>query len=191
MDGQGFTLATRQGGTILLRDAVLTLPGDGTLGLGGDRVVPLAELRGIRLWTEKGDQTRPVGRAELTFLHGPPVVVTGATPMGASDAARGKRYRAFIEALHEALPQGARVEFRRGFRGGSPARGWIGFGIAAALDIALLVLFLGNVREDSGPLVRPVAVIFAVAGLIGAAGFGQAMAGRGYDPRAIPAELLP
>ncbi len=190
MPGSTFELNLRPGGTIGLRTGTLMLAADGTLDWG-EGAVPLSMVREVRLWTEKPElATRAVGRAELRFADGRRVVVTGGGRTGAPDAARAERYGAFLVALHRAVP--ARdVAFRRGLRGGSPARGWAVFAVIAAIDMALLVWLWSAMRDEAAGFVRPLLLVFGAAGLVAAAGAGQAAAGRSYDPRAIPHELLP
>ncbi|MBF9029721.1 hypothetical protein HKCCE3408_04870 [Rhodobacterales bacterium HKCCE3408] len=190
MADRQFELNARPAGTLLLQPMVLTLTDAPALDWGSGPV-SLSTLRGIRLWTEKPEYTARVGRAELTFLDGPPLIVTGGARMGGPDAGQARTYRAFLDALHAAVPRDGRIEFRRGLKGGSPARGWTTFAIIAVIDLALLIWLWGAMREDAHALVRPGLILFALLGLCLAAGAGQAMAGRSYDPRSIPRDLVP
>lgn len=183
-------------GAVLPRELTLSITEEANLEWRGKTdhgMQPLAEIRHIRLWAEYSGVGRPAGRAEIRFADGTRIWVSGATRTGASDIDRARVYRAFLQRLHDTLTaqQKAEIAFRRGLANGSPAKGWTAFAVCLALDVALVGFFWNHMREDVQWIARPILVVFGLAGVVLAASVGQAMAGRSYDPNALPDDLLP
>lgn len=196
MQSADFNLLTTIDGVIPWRRTQLRITDDGRLVWGDDPQRAgraLADLREIRLWCEKPKLTEPVGRAELRFADGARVRVAGGAFAGSPDAVSSRTYRDFLRHLHAALNAADRnrISFRRGLPGGSPLRGWIAGIFLACLDIGLVAFVFMNMREDASAFVAPAIIVFGAAGLVGAAGVGQALAGRHYDPDRIPSDLTP
>lgn len=196
MQNDEYSLLATIDGVVPWHRMPLRLTDDGWLAWGDDprrTRRALADLREIRLWCEKPKLTWPVGRAELRFADGLRLRVAGGAFTGSPDAVSAQTYLHFLKRLHAALgaAERSRISFRRGLPSGSPLRGWIvGIGLAC-LDVVLVALALMHMREDAAPFVVPAILVFGAAGLVGAAGAGQAFAGRIYDPDKIPADLTP
>ena len=154
---------------------------------------PLADIREIRLWVVTRKIGSTSGKAEISFADGTRLRISSTTLNGAKDTVRDQSYRTLMQELHGALTteQMAKIVFRRGAANGSPAKGWTAFAVCAAVDVALIAFIWISMRDDAQWFVRPVLIVFGLAGLVLAASVGQAMAGRTYNPAALPSDLFP
>lgn len=196
MRNAAFCLLVTIDGVVPWHRALLRVTQDGRIVWGDDpnrSGRALADVREIRLWCEKPKLTWPVGRAELRFVDGLRLRVSGGAFTGSSDAVSAQTYRHFLGQVHAALGAADRnsISFRRGLPGGSPLRGWAVGVVLACMNIGLVAWPLMNMRADASAFVVPAIVVFGAAGLVGAAGVGQAFAGRQYDPDKIPSDLTP
>lgn len=154
---------------------------------------PLADIREIRLWVVTRKIASTSGKAEIRFADGTRLRISSTTLNGAKDTVRDQSYRRLMRDLHDALTpeQMAHIVFRRGLANGSPAKGWTAFAVCAAVDVAVIAFIWVSMRDDAQWFVRPALVVFGLAGLVLAASVGQAMAGRTYNPAALPSDLFP
>ncbi|MEM8731169.1 MAG: hypothetical protein AAGF79_14755 [Pseudomonadota bacterium] len=193
---KSYSLFTSIDGSLLPRDLELRVTEDLRLDWGEDPTRAtrrLADIAEIRLWVEKPKIAASAGRALITFVDGQSLKVSGADLTGAPDAIRARTYQKFLHHLHACLDSGQKdnVRFLRGVANGSPAKGWTFFAVSAVIDLALFVFLWTNMRADAQWFVRPGLIVFALLGLVAAAGLGQATSGGRYDPDRIPNDLIP
>lgn len=196
MSTRGHSLYTAINGAVIAREMTLRVTDQATLEWEDDGRLeeqPLADIREIRLAVMVRSMATTSGKAEIRFADGTQLRITAATLVGAKDTRRDESYRRLMLELHAALTpeRRSKIEFRRGLANGSPAKGWTAFAVIAAVDIALLVFLWVYMRDDAQWFVRPALILFGLASLVLAAVAGQAMAGRTYDPTALPSELFP
>ncbi|WP_439577564.1 hypothetical protein [Elioraea sp.] len=177
------------------------LPRDGTVRVSAAGIAfDLDGAEHRRLWEEIASirlRVDPQGGVEtgicaLGFRGGPGVLIRTGTRLGVHDAGRADAYRAFVAALHAALPAEAhgRIAFLRGNTAGAQmvqtASNW-----AFGLIVGGALLFILAQGTDL-PWAR-IGVVFGAAALL--VWFAERRTGRlapgSYDPAAVPDDLLP
>lgn len=196
MSSFGHLLYAAIDGAVVPHEVALRVTGEATLEWEKEERVearPLSDIREIRLWVVVRELASRSGKAEIRFSDGFRLQISSMTVNGAKDSVRDEAYRRLMRELHDALTpkQRAEVDFRRGLAKGSPAKGWTVFAVCAVLDAAIIGFLWTNMRDDAQWFVRPMLIVFGLAGLALAASVGQAMAGRTYNPSALPSDLFP
>lgn len=191
--GGPWTLTSGWDGTMLPGDATIRVGNDGiTFGLDGtEHHRPWREIASIRLRVDPqgGVET---GICALGFRDGPGIFIRTGTRLGVHDAARADAYRAFVDALHAALPteERGRIAFLRGNTEGAQmaqtASNW-----AFGLIVVGALLFILAQGTDL-PWAR-IGVVFGAAALLVWFAFRRTgrLAPGSYDPAAVPDDLLP
>jgi hypothetical protein len=136
----------------------------------------------------------PTAACRVTFRNGTWLAVVGTAPSGLSDDAAAASYRRFVPEFHRRIPQALRagIAFRRGVAAWRIAVAKTLLVIlGGSLAVVVVVLAIANLREQRAPWLELLGMTATVAGLgwAGMRWMADAAPG-GYDPDAIPPELL-
>ena len=194
---RNYALFTTSGETSLLnwrmKDEGIAIEGDRLRWWTehGERRQPVSDIREIRLAVKPSGRGTTGGLCEVTFRNFERVAVHSTTAWGNHDEHRLVEYRAFVQALHAALPEETRkrASFYAGARGGSsPWVRAVGIGLVAVVGLAIvLVAFnVSGLKAIWLPVLAATVLLWPLLQQL------RANTGEGgYGPDRIPPELLP